>query len=240
MEMKFKGTKISKRTVALFAAAIVLLGSGGAMGTRAVPAIQSATFGNEIVLDALNVQLLNDGKEVGAKNVTEDRLFAKMAETIIPGEKYDSKVSVKNTGAANEYVRVVVRKYWTDNNGKNTTVDPSLIELTPAAPEGYSWKAVEKTPEETIYYLNNQIPHDAAAVDLFEGIRINEKVVTNGRIVYDEAQKEGGTTTVNYRYEYDGLKFNVEAEVQAVQTHNAAQAIKSIWGIDPSEGGINL
>ena len=239
MEMKFKGTKISKRTVALFAAAIVLLGSGGAMGTRAVPAIQSATFGNEIVLDALNVQLLNDGKEVGAKNVTEDRLFAKMAETIIPGEKYDSKVSVKNTGAANEYVRVVVRKYWTDNEGKNKSVDPSLIELTPAKPSGYSWKAVNKTPEETIYYLNNQVP-SGAVVDLFEGVRINEKVVTNGRIVYDEPQTEDGVTTVNYRYEYDGLKFNIEAEVQAVQTHNAAQAIKSVWGVDASETGMNL
>jgi hypothetical protein len=239
MEMKFKGTKISKRTVALFAAAMVLLGSGGVMGTRAVPAIQSATFGNEIVLDALNVQLLNDGQEVGAKNVTEDKLFTKLAETITPGEQYESKVSVKNTGAANEYVRVVVRKYWTDNNGKNKEVDPSLIELTPATSSGYSWKAVKKTEEETIYYLNNQIA-SGAVVDLFKGIRINEQVVSKGRIVYDDPQTEGDTTTINYRYEYDGLKFNVEAEVQAVQTHNAAQAIKSVWGIDPSEGGINL
>ena len=239
MEMKFKGTKISKRTVALFAAALVLLGSGGALGTRAVPTSQSATFGNEIVRDAMNVQLLNDGQEVGAKTVTEDKLFAKLAETIIPGEKYDSKVSVKNTGAANEYVRVVVRKYWTDNSGKNKSVDPSLIELTPAKPSGYSWKAVNKTPEETIYYLNNQVP-SGAVVDLFEGVRINEKVVTNGRIVYDEPQTEDGVTTVNYRYEYDGLKFNIEAEVQAVQTHNAAQAIKSVWGVDASETGMNL
>ncbi len=240
MEMKFKGTKISKRTVALFAAAMVLLGSGGVLGTRAVPAIQSATFGNEIVLDGMNVQLLNDGKEVGAKNVTEDKLFTGITdEKIAPGKKYDSKVSVKNTGAANEYVRVVVRKYWTDNKGKNTTVDPSLIELEPAAPSGYSWKAVVKTPEETIYYLNNQIA-GGATVDLFKSVRINEKVATNGRIIYDDPQKEGTTTTINYRYEYEGLKFNVEAEVQAVQTHNAAQAIKSVWGVDASETGMNL
>ena len=151
----------------------------------------------------------------------------------------DSKVSVKNTGAANEYVRVVVRKYWTDNKGKNTTVDPSLIELEPAAPSGYSWKAVVKTPEETIYYLNNQIT-GGATVDLFKSVRINEKVATNGRIIYDDPQKEGTTTTINYRYEYEGLKFNVEAEVQAVQTHNAAQAIKSVWGVDASETGMNL
>ena len=72
--MKFKGTKISKRTVALFAAALVLLGSGGVLGTRAVPAIQSATFGNEIVLDGMNVQLLNDGKEVGADEGVDDGL----------------------------------------------------------------------------------------------------------------------------------------------------------------------
>ena len=37
-----------------------------------------------------------------------------------------------------------------------------------------------------------------------------------------------------------GPAVNVEAEVQAVQTHNAAQAIKSVWGVDASETGMNL
>ena len=34
----------------------------------------------------------------------------------------------------------------------------------------------------------------------------------------------------------DGLRFMLEAEVNAVQTHNAEDAIKSAWGVDVSVG----
>ena len=33
-------------------------------------------------------------------------------------------------------------------------------------------------------------------------------------------------------YEYDGAMFVLEAEVDAVQTHNAADAIRSAWGVE--------
>ena len=39
------------------------------------------------------------------------------------------------------------------------------------------------------------------------------------------------------------MNFNLEAEVDAVQTHNAKDAIKSAWGIDvnvASDGTISL
>ena len=35
-----------------------------------------------------------------------------------------------------------------------------------------------------------------------------------------------------YEYKYHGYRFVVEAEVQAIQTHNAVDAIKSAWGVD--------
>ena len=37
-------------------------------------------------------------------------------------------------------------------------------------------------------------------------------------------------------YDYDGASFVVEAEVDAVQTHNAQSAIKSAWGVDVEVG----
>ena len=33
-------------------------------------------------------------------------------------------------------------------------------------------------------------------------------------------------------YAYDGYRFCLEAEVDAVQTHNAEDAVKSAWGVD--------
>ena len=41
-----------------------------------------------------------------------------------------------------------------------------------------------------------------------------------------------GWTTVTTVYEYDGAMFVLEAEVDAVQTHNAADAIRSAWGVE--------
>ena len=40
--------------------------------------------------------------------------------------------------------------------------------------------------------------------------------------------------TIRYTYKYDGYSFHVDAEVDAVQTHNAQEAIKSAWGVDVS------
>ena len=38
--------------------------------------------------------------------------------------------------------------------------------------------------------------------------------------------------TIQYIYKYNDYTFVLEAEVDAVQTHNAAEAIKSAWGVD--------
>ena len=39
---------------------------------------------------------------------------------------------------------------------------------------------------------------------------------------------------IKYEYTYNGYTFTLDAEVDAVQTHNAKDAIKSAWGIDVS------
>ena len=35
-------------------------------------------------------------------------------------------------------------------------------------------------------------------------------------------------------YKYDGVQFFVDVDVDAVQTHNAKDAIMSSWGVDAS------
>ena len=47
---------------------------------------------------------------------------------------------------------------------------------------------------------------------------------------------ENGVTKTVTTFNYDGVKFNLEAEVDAVQTHNARDAIKSAWGVDVNVG----
>ena len=57
----------------------------------------------------------------------------------------------------------------------------------------------------------------------------------------------GGTaismfTTITTAYDYDGLQFCVEASVDAVQEHNAEDAILSAWGrkVSISNGSLSL
>ena len=43
---------------------------------------------------------------------------------------------------------------------------------------------------------------------------------------------DDGTTTIESTFLYDDAQFVLEATVDAVQTHNAKEAIKSAWGVD--------
>ena len=59
----------------------------------------------------------------------------------------------------------------------------------------------------------------------------------------ETVKSENGYTTVTTTYRYDGVTFNLEAQADAVQTHNAKDAIKSAWGVDvnvSSDGTLSL
>ena len=48
--------------------------------------------------------------------------------------------------------------------------------------------------------------------------------------VHQTVEKEGEYTTITTSYDYDGVQFKIEAKVDAVQEHNAEDAILSAWG----------
>ena len=58
--------------------------------------------------------------------------------------------------------------------------------------------------------------------------------------VRQNVTEENGHKTITTTYVYDGYKFKVEAEVDAVQTHNAQDAIKSAWGVDVNLNGKDI
>ena len=238
--MKFKGTKLSKRTAALFTAALVLLGSGGAMGPRAVPTILGSTFDTQIVTPGISVALTENGSKVAEGGA----LFKSIGDKVEPGKAYTDPIGVMNDGSTDEYVRVVVRKYWTkpekkdgknvDTGEKDTSLTPDQIVLAQAS--GWTVKDGE-SPETKVYYYANPVAA-GDTVKLFDSVKVASSVATDP--VIDKKTDDKGVTTVTYKYAYDGYTFHVEAEAQSVQTHNAAQAIKSVWGVDASTVGINL
>jgi len=229
--MRFKGTKLSNRTIALFAAAILLLSSGGFLGVKAAPLVIGQYYDATLQLDAIAVDLYKDGEAAG------DNLLGDIT-TVNPGKVYNENISVYNSGTAPEYVRLVVRKYWThkDKDGnivKDTKVDPSLIELTMA--EGWQLNKSESTSENTpagetsVYYFSDQLSPNVEQRAI-QSVRVSDEVLKDVTVDVSDKSPEG-KTVYTYTYKYNGYSINIEAEAQAVQTHNANDAIKSVWGV---------
>ena len=75
------------------------------------------------------------------------------------------------------------------------------------------------------------------APPLTDTFKISPKVAS--KVDY-EVTVEGDTTTTKTVYSYNDLKFHVEAKVDAVQQHNAPEAIQSAWGKHVSVQGDTL
>ncbi len=165
-------------------------------------------------------------------------------EELVPGKKYFEEISCRNSGTIDQYVRITLYKYWVNADGQKvftasendpiTTqgLSPDLIKFTfPYL--GSDWikdeKNSAKTEEREIYYYNKLLKakEDTSKTPLTGTLTIDQLV---GLKVNKEVSADGKTTIVSYKY--DGWKFCVEATVDAVQDHNAEDAIRSAWGRD--------
>ena len=73
---------------------------------------------------------------------------------------------------------------------------------------------------------------------LAEGLS-SDTLTVNGKLPYKVSQ----TTTDNVTtttYDYDGVTFMLDVQVDAVQTHSAEAAIKSAWGRSVTVSGTSL
>lgn len=242
---------LSKRTLALIAVAVLLFASGGFMGTRSALTIKSDNLDSHFELDHIFVQLLegHDGTytRVGKQDEAGGELIAYMKEKssdkvgkIMPGKAYDEHIAAKNeTGtedvsAVDQYLRIIVKKYWVDKNGKkDNTLDPSLIKLSYGDSEYNegSWQknSNESTTERETYYYTSVLKGQEQTPDLFDQLQLDKKVLDDMTVI--ESDWVNGKKSYKYVYAYSGLRICIEAEVQALQTHNINRAIKSVWGV---------
>lgn len=230
--MKHSKKKMPLWTVALLCAALLLFGAGGIMSTGAEFTAYSEDFNAEFAMDHIGVQLIENGDPVNDDGdpKTMDGLLLYLNGNIQPGKVYEEKITAANESDFPMFVRLTVRKYWRDAEGKQTDLDPALIELK-YGKEAYNtgaWQINEKesTTERSVYYLNTKLEKGKTADPLFDTIRVNGDIV---KIKNVSEPDENGYIT--FEYEYDGYTIGLEADVQGIQTHNANDAIKSLWGI---------
>ena len=95
------------------------------------------------------------------------------------------------------------------------------------------WVIDEKasTLERTVLYYTEILKVDETAPLFTDTIAIDPSVAKD---VVKTVSRAGNVITTTYNY--DDLMFVVEAEVDAVQTHNVEAAIKSAWGVNVTKG----
>lgn len=237
--MKMKNRKIP---ILLLSASIILLLLSTVGSARAALTYYSENYEMEVTVSSIGVTLNENGKPVSFRNYLQNdwsdsgsgQLLQNMlagGETLVPGRNYVEKLSVTNSGAIESYVRVVLCRSWQKENGqKDTELSPALIEIN--LKEGSGWVVDEKasTPERMILYYTKALPVGESTSDLCSSLRISPDILSEVTEEITDQTSEG--MVIKTSYKYDGYWMNLEAEVDAVQAHNAEKAIKSAWGVD--------
>ena len=244
MKNRRKASRGRKTTYLLLALAAVLLLGSAVGSTRAALTYYSENYTAEIQVHQIGVSLLENGNVVSSRNYVKDSfeetggaLLTNLTgkdEKLVLGKKYNEKLTVLNSGSIDEYVRVRIYKYWTEKDSKTkvTTLSPDLIKLNFVNTGQWINPNPEAENREcTELYYKGILPSGNTAVEFADGISIDGQLAAEAEI-----KQEGNTITTTYKY--DGVEFHVNVEVDAVQTHNAQDAIRSAWGVDAASLGI--
>ena len=237
-----------KVTYLLFALAVLLLLGSTVGSTRAALTYYSENYVAKITVDQIGVSLLENGEAVSSRDYDDDgwRIRTNKGSDATSGEllknmlaeneklalnkKYTEKLTVKNSGTIDEYVRVRIYKYWMKDGKKVTTLSPDLIDLNLVNKSRWV-KNPNETAECTELFYKGILRSGKETEAFADTIRIDGKIAAEAKI-----ETNGNTITTTYKY--DGVEFHVDVEVDAVQTHNAQDAIRSAWGVDASDLGI--
>lgn len=236
--MKKRKKSFPKITVLLLAASAVLLVGSGVGSARAALTYYSENYSAQMNMQSIGVSLLENDKVVSSrdyvsnnewKGTSDGTLLTNLLgkdETFTPGKKYNEAISVKNSGTIDTFVRVIITKSWQDEKGnKNTNLSPDLIELNFLTDNGWQVADAQSTRERTVLYYTKALKAGKPTPALSDTLRINPSIAS-------DVTKVPKGKTITYTYKYNGYTFHIDAEVDAVQTHNAKDAIKSAWGVD--------
>ncbi len=230
----------------LFGASAALLLASTVGSTRAALTYYSENYEMRIEIPSIGVSLVENGSVVGSRNYVENEwqenggeLLANMLpgedEKLVLGRQYNETLSIRNSGTIDSYVRVILYKNWTKGDEKvvDPELSPDLIDLNLITGNGWVVDENASTAERTVLYYTSILPSGQDTSPFSDFLCIDPSIgdkVTETRTTVD------GVTTVTTEFAYDGYRFNVKVEADAVQTHNAVDAIRSAWGIDVGIG----
>ena len=239
--MKKKKKSFPKKSALLLTASALLLIGSTVGSTRAALTYYSENYSAQIEMQNIGVSLLENGDVVSSQDFTSKNqqevkdgelltVLLGEKEKFAPGKKYKEELSVQNSGNIDTFVRVILTKSCQDKEGKkNTTLSPDLIELNFLTANGWVVADQQTTDERTVLYYTKAVKAGDTTPALSDTLRINPSIASDVTKHVTESEKG---KSITYTYKYNGYTFHIDAEVDAVQTHNAKDAIKSAWGVD--------
>lgn len=251
---KFKKIITSKPfTAVCFALAAGLLIFSSVGGTQAALTFYSENYTSRVQMFDIGVTIAENGKAISYRDyvpnsdyVWDQHRGALLLDMIPEGEDlkldvaYPEVLSISNSGkdpdsSIDTYSRVIVYKYWVDQNGqKLTDLDPDLIDLH-LVNIGTDWIIDQdaSTKERTVLYYKHLLKAGETSTPFSDTITINGMLATKATQVMGSRTENGKTyTTLTTTYDYDGTSFVLEAVVNSIQDHNAEKAARSVWGRD--------
>ncbi len=241
--------KIPIKYLAGILLAVLLFSFSTVRNIQALPAVISGEYTTEFSMNHIGITLWENNTVVNYKNYSsEDQAWHVLSTTGIPlfadsaktpmgaGDSRSTAIHISNSGSIDEYVRVVLRKQWVDENGnRDFDLDAAMIEMTFQG-EGWLVDTTYSTDEMIILYYP-----EVLAAGSGETSELKVSVGLSGAIkkAYDYKVSEDGKT-VTYEYLYDGKSVQIEIEADAVQAHNGSDAVKAAWGREVSVSGSSL
>ncbi len=184
-------------------------------------------------------------------NMLKSKTDEKKTENLVLGKRYPEALTVQNSGKVNSYVRISIYRYWLDEKGKKSEearkIDPGLIHLYLGEGDkaldlddksvtnynGWIKDTGATTKERTVLYYSGLVNAGDATAAVVDHIAIDNSIAEKASV-----KKEGNTITTTY--DFDGKRFCLEVTADAIQEHNAADAMESAWGIDPKQLGLSV
>lgn len=198
--------------------AIGLLSVGGFGTTRAALSVRSDPYLTRIETESVSTALLEAGtngrpeRRSGEGDLLQDLEALNVTGLFTIGQDYERGFAVENDGTLPEYVRASVYRYWTDEEGRRVDLDPSLIDLRFSTQDGWHMdETASETSERTVLWYDRMLYPGQKTPAFTRTFAIDRRIASESA-------------------RYGSVQFHVEVVVDAVQTHNAQDAMRSAWG----------
>ena len=242
-------------TVVALVLALGLLAFSTIGGARAALTYYSDTYHSQVETKDIGVTLIENDVDIACRDYVKEKadgtwhekagvllenMLEEQGEKVVLGQQYPEVLCVKNSGTIDNYVRVKIYKYWVDENGNKTreiepeAIDLHLVNLVGDEEGQQCWIEDEaaRTQERTVLYYNKLL---ASTEGSYSGMASITPPFADTLKIDLDLEKYTKTSKTDdgviiTTIQMNGYRFVVEVTVDAVQDHNAKEAILSAWG----------